>query len=65
MGHKIENLFFPLKDWRPIATRYDRCPYLLLCNPPGRYYPLLVISPDPSECQRWEAVGIGPIRGYG
>ena len=23
--HKIENLFSRLKDWRPIATRYDRC----------------------------------------
>ncbi len=23
--HKIENLFVKLKDWRHIATRYDRC----------------------------------------
>ena len=23
--HKIENLFGRLKDWRRIATRYDRC----------------------------------------
>ena len=23
--HKIENLFARLKDWRRIATRYDRC----------------------------------------
>ena len=23
--HKIENLFDKLKDWRRIATRYDRC----------------------------------------
>ena len=23
--HKIENLFSRLKDWRRIATRYDRC----------------------------------------
>jgi transposase len=23
--HKIENIFGRLKDWRPIATRYDRC----------------------------------------
>ncbi|WQO48686.1 transposase (plasmid) [Sinorhizobium medicae] len=22
--HKIENVFGKLKDWRPIATRYDR-----------------------------------------
>nr|WP_158304391.1 transposase [Beijerinckia indica] len=23
--HKIENLFAKLKDWRRIATHYDRC----------------------------------------
>lgn len=23
--HKVENLFAKLKDWRHIATRYDRC----------------------------------------
>ena len=23
--HRIENLFAKLKDWRRIATRYDRC----------------------------------------
>ena len=23
--HKIENVFAKLKDWRRIATRYDRC----------------------------------------
>jgi len=23
--HKIENMFANLKDWRRIATRYDRC----------------------------------------
>ena len=23
--HKIENMFCKLKDWRRIATRYDRC----------------------------------------
>ena len=23
--HKIENMFSKLKDWRRIATRYDRC----------------------------------------
>jgi transposase len=25
--HKIENMFGKLKDWRRIATRYDRCAY--------------------------------------
>ena len=27
-GHKIENLFSRQKDWRPSATRYDRCGHL-------------------------------------
>jgi len=25
--HRVENLFANLKDWRRIATRYDRCPH--------------------------------------
>ena len=31
--HKIENCFARLKDWRRVATRYDRCPkaYLSTC----------------------------------
>ena len=28
--HRIENLFAHLKDWRRIATRYDRCADLSL-----------------------------------
>jgi transposase len=28
--HRIENLFARLKDWRRIATRYDRCGDLFL-----------------------------------
>ena len=24
--HKVENMFAKIKDWRRIATRYDRCP---------------------------------------
>jgi transposase len=23
--HKIENMFAKIKDWRRVATRYDRC----------------------------------------
>ena len=30
LRHKIENMFGRLKDWRRIATRYDRCPELFL-----------------------------------
>ena len=25
-GHRIEDAFARLKDWRRVATRYDRCP---------------------------------------
>jgi transposase len=28
--HRIENMFARLKDWRRIATRYDRCPKVFL-----------------------------------
>lgn len=28
--HKIENSFARLKDWRRMATRYDRCPRVFL-----------------------------------
>ena len=28
--HKIENGFARLKDWRRVATRYDRCPKVFL-----------------------------------
>jgi transposase len=28
--HKVENMFAKLKDWRRIATRYDRCGHTFL-----------------------------------
>ncbi|MFY9210831.1 MAG: IS5 family transposase [Aestuariivita sp.] len=28
--HKIENMFGRLKDWRRVATRYDRCPVIFM-----------------------------------
>ena len=28
--HRIENAFGRLKDWRRVATRYDRCPIVFL-----------------------------------
>ena len=28
--HKIESMFARIKDWRWIATRYDRCPIIFL-----------------------------------
>jgi len=30
LGHKIENRFARLKDWRRIAMRCDRCPSVFL-----------------------------------
>ena len=30
MGHKVENLLARFKDWRRIATRYDRCAHIFL-----------------------------------
>jgi transposase len=30
LRHKIANMFARLKDWRRVATRYDRCPILFL-----------------------------------
>ncbi|WP_242010867.1 IS5 family transposase [Acetobacter musti] len=28
--HLIENMFANLKDWRPVATRYDRCAHTFM-----------------------------------
>jgi transposase len=28
--HKIENLFGRIKDWRRVATRYDRCAHTFM-----------------------------------
>lgn len=30
LRHEVENMFARLKDWRRIATRYDRCAGLFL-----------------------------------
>ena len=30
LRHKIENMFGKLKEWRRIATRYDRCQEVFL-----------------------------------
>jgi transposase len=30
LRHRIENMSARLRDWRSIATRYDRCPILFL-----------------------------------
>ena len=28
--HKIENVFGPIRDWRRVATRYDRCAHTFM-----------------------------------
>ena len=28
--HKIENVFARIKDWRRVATRYDRCAHTFM-----------------------------------
>jgi len=30
MRHRIENMFAKLKDWRRVATRYDRCAHTFM-----------------------------------
>ncbi len=30
LRHKVENMFGKLKDWRRIATRYDRCSHTFI-----------------------------------
>ena len=45
--HKIENMFGRLKDWRRVATRYDRCPILFFssCACSVQWYLLAQILP--------------------
>jgi transposase len=38
--HRIENAFGRLKDWRRVATRYDRCPEI--------FFSAIVIALPPS-----------------
>ena len=46
-GHKIENLHFPTEGLAAHCNLLRRLrPPLPFCHPPGRYRPLLVISPD-------------------
>ena len=52
--HRIENTLGRLKDWRRIATRYDRCgTYLLFSDLHRSYRDILaqIVSPDPSLAQ--------------
>lgn len=53
--HKVENLFAKLKDWRRIATRYDRCAHTFIsaiCIAAAVICWLLSMSPEPrrDEC---------------
>jgi len=49
--HKVENLFANLKDWRRIATRYDRCAHTFfsaICIAAADIFWLGSMSPEPS-----------------
>ena len=48
--HKVECMFGKLKDWRRVATRYDRCAHTLLLRHMRRRFRHLLsqsMSPDP------------------
>ena len=52
MRHQVENLFATLKDWRPVATCYDRWAHIFLSAlllP--RHSLLLLITPGPKPSQ--------------
>ena len=53
--HKIENYFCRIKDWRRIATRYDKLARNFLAAAATRRRTRLdqVVSPDPSNLGRW------------
>ena len=43
-------MFGRLKDWRRVATRYDRCPKVFsVCNRARGHCPILVMSPEPKH----------------
>ena len=51
--HRIENAFGRLKDWRRVATRYDRCAHtFLLGNLHRSHHHVLAAAmrPEPSRC---------------
>ena len=53
--HKIENMFARLKDWRRVATRYDRCAHTFFSSPLERPLIAAVLL---------YAFGSGPVRGF-
>ena len=42
MRHNIENLLAKLKDWCPVATRYNRCAHIFLSAIP--LAPIVIFS---------------------
>ncbi len=64
-GHTIETLFSRLKDWRPIATRYDGCAHVFRSATPGRHCSLLAMSPDPRvavmDSSGWRSSVLPPL----
>jgi transposase len=47
--NRIEIMFGRLKDWRRVATRYDRCPRSSCQPSPRSNRHLLVMNPDPGK----------------
>ena len=47
--HEVENMFAKLKDWRRIATRYDRCAHTFMSAIHiAATVIILAMSPEPS-----------------
>ena len=58
----IEIMFGRLKDWRRVATRYDRVPEgTLICYRPRGYRHLLVMNTDPMY-RHVHATGLSTVR---
>jgi transposase len=56
--HKVENMFAKLKDWRRIATRYDRCAHtffsaICIAAAVAFYLNQRVLSPRPHHAFCW------------
>jgi len=57
--HIIENMFAKLKDWRRIATRYDRCAHTFFS---AILITATIIFWIPKSNERVMSLGSGPIR---
>jgi transposase len=63
--HKVENLFAKLKDWRRIATCYDRCAHTFfsaICIAATVIFWLRSMSPEPNSNQIVDGYFVGHFR---